>query len=115
MIILELHQPDELPEVREVSAEHVLRLTVVVAHRNHAQRIPNCIKDAVNYLIECSRRLWAFFALDDAKKWAESYEGEQADAVRFVIWYKISDKYMPPPEFLYPAIYDWEPPNEGDS
>lgn len=113
MIILELHQPDELPEVREASAEHVLRLSVVIAHRNRAP-IPNCIKDAVAYLIKFSRRLWAFFGLDDAKTWAESYEGEQADAVRFVVWHTLSDKHLPPPEYLYPAIYEWEPPSEGD-
>jgi len=117
MIVLELHEADELPIIREASPPHVLRLAVVEAKRA-ARPLPfilhlsGDIRAAVAFLLQFSRRLWAFFTVQEASKWAFRYEGEQAEGVRFVVWDYQTTKEAPPPEFLTPAIYADDPDPE---
>ena len=107
MIVLHLHEPDELPEITVSSEPHVLRLSTVEAHRQ-GDYIPFGIRDAVAYLLAMSLRLWAFFLIEDAGKWAMKYEGDQADAVRHVVWSYMTTEAAPEPQFLVPVIYENE-------
>jgi hypothetical protein len=110
MIVLELHEADELPIIREASPPHVLRLAVVEAKHAaaplpHILRIAVDIRAAAAFLLEFSRRLWAFFSIKEAGEWAHNYDGEQAAGVRFVVWDYQTRQSAPPPEFLTPAMY----------
>jgi hypothetical protein len=85
MILIELSGiEDGAPSIYEASQPHVLRLAVVEAYRAGAT-IPVTVREAVTYLREHSTRLAAFHTIEDAALWAECYQGENSQLLRFVV------------------------------
>lgn len=105
MILLELHQPGELPVIRRVASGFLVRLAVVEAFRQ-GQPVPSTVDEATALLRDHSPTLWTFYTPDEADKWAEDYDGEQAEAVRHAVRYFVADTYAPPPEDLEPVLYE---------
>jgi hypothetical protein len=85
MILVELFSvEDGAPSIYEASQPHVLRLAVVEAYRAVAA-IPATVRDAVAYLRDHSTRLAAFYTIEEAGLWAESYQGENGQLLKFIV------------------------------
>lgn len=112
MIILELYEPDELPNVFEASKPYAMGRAAVVAKRSSRPlplifKIAVDIQTAVDFLYsKFSPHLKAFFSINDANKWAGNYSGEQEEGVRHAIFFYMADLHTTPPEPLIPEIYD---------
>ena len=85
MILIEIDDPNELPSIREVEQLHFLRLAVVEAYRA-GDPIPACVDEAAAYLRrQHSPRLWSFFTVESAERWANLCPGHLGDALRYIV------------------------------
>jgi hypothetical protein len=84
MILVELAQPDGFPIVREVSQPHFLRLAVVDAYRG-GRILPGGVFEAVEDTNANNPGAWAFFSIESAAVWAATYQGLDAEHIRFLI------------------------------
>ena len=105
MILIEMHEPDEMPTIREVGQLHFLRLAVVEAYRA-GDPIPASVDEAAAYLRQHSPRVWAFYSLESADQWADQCPGPHGDALRFIVGDFVVTRYAEQSENLQPIIYE---------